>query len=84
MDATPRGGRSVCVLALAALSACASVKPTPPQTTFQDRVDAEVRKVLEESKAPSASVAVIRNGEVIYARAVGQARLDPVVALQRH
>ncbi len=46
-----------------------------PET--QRAVDEAVRHVLAESGAPSASLAVVKDGSLAYVRAYGQARLDP-------
>ncbi len=40
-------------------------------------IDAAVRKVLDETGAPGASVAVVRGGEIALVRAYGLGRLDP-------
>ena len=56
--------------------------------TAQDRLPAEivgnveaaVKEILAVTGAPSASVAVVQGGVIAYARAFGQAQLDPPVA----
>jgi len=42
--------------------------------------DKTVTDLLAKSGAPSASVAIVRDGKIVYARAFGNARLDPVMA----
>jgi D-alanyl-D-alanine carboxypeptidase len=44
------------------------------------RVDRIAQRVLAETGAPSASVAIVRDNEVVYVRAYGDARLDPRAA----
>jgi len=43
-------------------------------------VDAAVEEWLAITAAPSASIAIVRGGKLLYARAYGQARLQPSVA----
>ena len=42
------------------------------------KVDAVAQQVLEQTGVPSASVAIVRDGEIEYTKAYGEARLDPV------
>ena len=55
---------------------CAFAQLNPEQ---QKQVDAAVRKVVEDSGVPSASVGLVQNNRVVYARAFGLARLQPPV-----
>ncbi len=48
--------------------------------TERARVDSIALGVLAETGAPSASVAIVRGGEVAYAQAYGTARINPDVA----
>jgi D-alanyl-D-alanine carboxypeptidase len=41
-------------------------------------IDAAVRKILAETAAPSASIAVVKNNRLAYVRAYGDARLTPL------
>lgn len=41
------------------------------------RIDRIARDALARSGVPSASIAVVRDGQLVYARAYGDARLDP-------
>src|SRR6266550_6493784 len=43
------------------------------------RVDSIANQVLQSTSVPSASVAVVKNGRLAYAKAYGAARLDPRV-----
>ncbi len=41
------------------------------------KVDEAIRKIVADTGVPSASVGIIENGTVVYARAFGEARLQP-------
>ncbi len=66
-------------LVAAAASAFAAgreeARPAAP-ADLASRVDAAVSEVLAKTGAPSASVAVVRDGAIAYARAYGTARLE--------
>ena len=46
-------------------------------STLAARVDSVARQVLKSTGVPSASVAVVRGGKLVYAQAYGDAQLDP-------
>jgi D-alanyl-D-alanine carboxypeptidase len=46
------------------------------------RIDATAEQVLEQTGVPSASVAVVQRGRIVYTHAYGKANLDPVVAAE--
>ena len=50
-----------------------------PQATA-DRIDAVANKALADTGAPSASVAVVKDGKIAYVKAYGNARLEPATA----
>ncbi|HVP44292.1 MAG TPA: serine hydrolase domain-containing protein, partial [Terriglobales bacterium] len=50
----------------------------PPKT--EKRIADIVTKTLESSGAPSASVAIVKDGRVVFAQAYGKAQLEPAVA----
>jgi CubicO group peptidase (beta-lactamase class C family) len=50
-----------------------------PQATA-DRIDAIANKALAETGAPSASIAVVKDGQIAYVKAYGNARLEPATA----
>lgn len=52
--------------------------PSPPPTEAE--IEQLIQKVLERSHTPSASIAITRNGSLIWARAFGQAFLEPAGA----
>jgi CubicO group peptidase (beta-lactamase class C family) len=46
---------------------------------LRQKVDQVAQHVLEETGVPSASLAIVRDGQMEYTQAYGKARLDPVV-----
>ncbi|HEY2805963.1 MAG TPA: serine hydrolase domain-containing protein [Gemmatimonadales bacterium] len=48
-------------------------------TTEQARVDSAALAVLQGTGAPSASIAVVRGGRIVYEQAYGRARINPEV-----
>lgn len=48
--------------------------------SLETKVDSAAVQVLRESGAPSASVAVVQHGRIIFAHAYGDAKLNPKVA----
>jgi CubicO group peptidase (beta-lactamase class C family) len=60
------------------LSLNAQAAPADPQ--LAGRIDSIASSVLKSTGVPSASVAVVRHGEIVYAHAYGSAKLDPAVA----
>jgi D-alanyl-D-alanine carboxypeptidase len=46
---------------------------------MQAAIDSSAREILARTGAPSASVAVVKDGRIVYANAYGPARLDPAV-----
>jgi D-alanyl-D-alanine carboxypeptidase len=57
------------------------VPDTSAQTELSTEVKAKIDKIatesLEKSGVPSASVAVVKDGQIVYLKAYGDARLDP-------
>ena len=45
----------------------------------QKKIDAAVAEVLQKTGAPSASIAIVRDGRTVYVQAYGDARVDPQV-----
>lgn len=62
-------------LALAAPVACAASLDAATRAEIDRRVEA----VLDQSKTPSASIAVVKDGQIAYVQAYGLARLSPEV-----
>ena len=65
--------RVILLAGLAALSRLHGQLP-PPES---QKIDAIVTQVLGETAAPSISLAVVKDGKIAYAKAYGNARLDP-------
>jgi CubicO group peptidase (beta-lactamase class C family) len=65
---------AVTILALATLS-------TPAQTQLSaeliEKIDKVATDVLARTGVPSASIAIVKDGQVVYVKAYGDARLDP-------
>jgi D-alanyl-D-alanine carboxypeptidase len=72
--------RSVVRSAVAVILAVGFSAPsTAQQLTPRERaqIDSDVLAVLEATTAPSASIAIVRGGEIVYERAYGDGRIDP-------
>src|SRR5437870_9136977 len=67
-------------LLVAAAMALPLTAQTPLPAATTSKIDAGIADVLSRTSAPSASVAVVRNGGLVYAHAYGRARLDPPLA----
>lgn len=67
--------RYLAALALLALPFAAA--PAQLSANERARIDSAVASVLSATGAPSASVAVVRRGEIAYERAYGDARVEP-------
>jgi D-alanyl-D-alanine carboxypeptidase len=66
--------------ARAALGQTQTATPAPaggPDAAFRAEVDKAAREVLAATGAPSASIAVVRDGKIVYLQAYGDARLSP-------
>jgi D-alanyl-D-alanine carboxypeptidase len=51
-----------------------------PDDSIMVKVDSAALQVLRETGTPSASVAVVKNGEIVYLQAYGNAKLNPDLA----
>ena len=47
--------------------------------SLRDRIDRIASQVLEQTGVPSASIAIVQHGEIVYTHAYGNARLQPQV-----
>src|SRR5690242_12157473 len=71
------------LLAAGFLLLCIFPRTLPAQTTntldtgTATRVDEAVEKVIADTGIPSASIALVEHGQIVYLRAYGQARLEP-------
>ena len=72
------GFRAFVLIALALPVASRLAGQLPPAITA--KIDAAVDKALADSGAPSASIAVVKDGRIAYVKAYGEARLDPPTA----
>ena len=72
----PARAISVCI-ALALAPAAHAQQLTDAE---RGRIDSAVSAVLTGTGAPSASIAVVRGGEVVYERGFGDGRIEPTVA----
>src|ERR1051325_606133 len=57
-----------------------SVAAQTPTTPADPRIDAIAQDVLQKTGVPSASVAVVKDGNIIYTQAYGSSKLDPKTA----
>jgi D-alanyl-D-alanine carboxypeptidase len=73
----PMLGRLACAFVFAFGAAYAAAAPLPADTAAA--IDAIVEKALRDPGTPSVSLAVVKDGEVAYARAYGMAKLSPAV-----
>lgn len=67
------------VLVLSAVMPGTQAAEAPPME-LAEGIDAAVTEVLEETGAPSASLAVVHDGAIVLTRAYGMARIDPLKA----
>lgn len=79
MSGRARALSVVCWVAWAWLGALAHAE-SPPATELRTKIDAAVKKALAASGAPSASVAVVKDAQIVFANAYGSARLEPRLA----
>jgi CubicO group peptidase (beta-lactamase class C family) len=73
------GSAILCGLLLTVIGAQAQRVDTL-DPALQGRIDRIAAQVLEQTGVPSASVAVVKGGKLVYTQAYGKARLDPPLA----
>ena len=78
-SATRYSARFVSLLLAITTSAAAPAQVSLPPT-MRATIDSVARAVLAATGAPSASIAVVRDGTIAYTAAYGSARLDPRLA----
>jgi CubicO group peptidase (beta-lactamase class C family) len=66
---------AVAVILAVGFSAPSTAQQLTP--TERTQIDRDVLAVLEATTAPSASIAIVRGGEIVYERAYGDGRIDP-------
>jgi CubicO group peptidase (beta-lactamase class C family) len=71
--------KAICRLAAAACLLTASIPLLAPGSSadLQSKVDAAVHEALTKTGVPSASVGIVRNGQIAFTRAYGNARAQP-------
>lgn len=77
MRSIPGFVRLSCLTALLALASLPAFARDTLPATLQAKIDKLANDALKSSGVPSASVAVVRDGNLAYAHAYGDARLDP-------
>ena len=68
-------GKFAAIVFLFALPLFAQLSPD-----LQKKIDDIATQTLASTGVPSASLAIVKNGQIVYVRAYGNARLDPAVA----
>ncbi len=72
--------RYVRVFLLAVLAlACAELAQAQLPAEISAKIDSDVAKVLSDTGTPSASIALVKDGQIVYVKAYGNARLEPAV-----
>ncbi len=79
---------SVCLLALVSLAftSCPNLRAQNSLTVntlspdLRARVDDVAQKALDQTGVPSASIAIVQHGQIVYTHAYGKAKLDPDTA----
>ncbi len=69
--------KSLLALTLIAAGPVLWAQPTPIPEKLKTEIDAAVSQTLAATKAPSASIAVVKDGRIAYLQAYGQARIAP-------
>jgi len=72
--------RTMLLIALV-VSVSGSLAGQLPQEAV-DRIDAIASKALADTGAPSVSIAIVKDGKIAYAKAYGNARLEPATPAQ--
>lgn len=78
MRATVKGAIALVSLFLL-LPAANAQQPTLPAAMVAD-IDSAVADALAHTGAPSASIAIVRDGQIVFEHAYGKARLEPALA----
>lgn len=67
----------VVILVLLAIAVASAAHAQPLTVSERGSIDEAVRAALESTASPSASIAVVRGGAVVYENAYGTARINP-------
>jgi CubicO group peptidase (beta-lactamase class C family) len=73
----PTSVRLLCLVALLAFTCAPAFAQDALPHDLAAKIDKIANDALAKSGVPSASVAVVRDGKLVYAKAYGDARLDP-------
>lgn len=65
----------VCIVAQATSSIAQPIDTIPAD--LRGKIDTAANKVLADTGVPSASIAIVQKGQIVYTNAYGKARLDP-------
>jgi CubicO group peptidase (beta-lactamase class C family) len=68
---------ALCGVVLVTVFAGAGATQTPLPAASTEQIDHAVSDVVSRSGAPGASIAIVRDGRLVFAQAYGQARLQP-------
>ena len=66
-------------LAISTIATTAHAAPVDPARLDAKSIDAAVQSAITASGAPSAQVAVVQDGHIVFSKAYGQAQLSPAV-----
>ncbi len=79
MNRLPRSGSlpSVFIFVLLTASLVQAQAPSPLSAALREKVDAIVHQALTGTGVPSASIAMVQNGAIVYLQAYGDGRIDP-------
>jgi D-alanyl-D-alanine carboxypeptidase len=71
--------RRIAILAVIPIFAAQLIAQSQPSIApdLRAKIDEAARGVLEKTGVPSASIAVVKDGRLVYAQAYGDAKLDP-------
>ncbi|HEX4067878.1 MAG TPA: serine hydrolase domain-containing protein [Acidobacteriaceae bacterium] len=75
----PRGFLVLALVGLAGSATQAQLAVDRLPVDLRQKVDQVAQQVLDQTGVPSASLAIVRDGQIEYTRAYGKARLDPSV-----
>src|SRR5262245_24888718 len=72
--------RFSCAVALSTLILANAYGQAEISPELRSKIDNLAAEALKKSGVPSASIAVVRDGKIVYMNAYGDARLEPKVA----
>ena len=68
-----------CCLASAVLQAQSSTTVNTLSPDLSAKINGVVQKALEQTGVPSASIAIVQHGQIVYTHAYGKAKLNPAI-----